>query len=108
MWVLVEVCAIDGGAWIRCAARTDIPTGTAGQTGQHCGTAALHHRGRNHLRAAHLQVDWLVEVWPKIVHERVRISTYSCVIPLNAEWTFRPHHPPTSASPHDEIPVRRS
>jgi hypothetical protein len=56
----------------------------------------------------HLQVGRLVEVRPKIVHGRVRMAAYSCVMPLNEERAFRPHLPLPSVSPHDEIPVRRS
>ena len=55
-----------------------------------------------------LRVDRLVAVRPKIVHRRVWIAAYSCVMPLDEEQTARPSTPATSVSPHDEIPVRRS
>jgi len=41
----------------------------------------------------HLQVDRLVAVRPKIVHRRVWIAAYSCVMPLDEEQTARPHLP---------------
>src|ERR1700721_2982924 len=69
---VVDVRAVDGGVWIRWAITKDIPAGPAEQTGRLCGTAALRHLGGHRQRAAHLQVDWLLKIWPKIVQEFIR------------------------------------
>jgi hypothetical protein len=46
-----------------------------------------------------VQIDWLVGVRPKIVHEAMRIGAYSCVIPFNDERTLRPQPSDVGESP---------